>query len=206
MHNGEVQIDGDRLLLVPYLSKHVAAYHRWMTSPELLEKTCSEPLSLEEEQQNQKDWLASSEKLTFILVDKESLRLVGDCNLFLLESEEEEDAAAAEPSRPATAEVEVMIAEPDFRRRGLAAEAVQLLMRYGSERVGVREFVAKILRSNEASLLLFEDKLGFSLFREVEVFEEKHYRLSAAPGNAGWDAALQRPFAVSEYQAREQVV
>ena len=57
-----------RLGLVPYLEHHVPRYHQWLSDPELLEATCSEPLSLQEEYDNQKTWLASSDKPTFILL------------------------------------------------------------------------------------------------------------------------------------------
>ncbi|CAD2218371.1 Acetyltransferase (GNAT) domain containing protein, putative [Angomonas deanei] len=61
-----LQIPG-RLLLVPYLPHHVGRYHEWMCRPELLAATESEPLSLQEERENQVDWLQSLDKLTFII-------------------------------------------------------------------------------------------------------------------------------------------
>lgn len=68
MHNEHIVLEGRRLRLVPYLEHHVPRYHQWMCDPELLEATCSDPLSLEEEYENQKSWLASDDKLTFILL------------------------------------------------------------------------------------------------------------------------------------------
>ena len=53
---------GDRLTLVnaclqvPYQADHVPLYNAWMQTPELLELTASEPLSLEEEYENQVSW------------------------------------------------------------------------------------------------------------------------------------------------------
>lgn len=44
---------GNRVFLVPYKKAHVAKYHDWMKSPELLETTASEPLSIEEEYEMQ---------------------------------------------------------------------------------------------------------------------------------------------------------
>ncbi len=45
-------------------------YHTWMKSPELLELTGSEPLSLEEEFAMQRTWRDSKDKCTFIVLDK----------------------------------------------------------------------------------------------------------------------------------------
>jgi hypothetical protein len=41
---------------VPYHADHVPLYNAWMQTPELLELTASEPLSLEEEYENQVSW------------------------------------------------------------------------------------------------------------------------------------------------------
>ncbi|CUE81310.1 N-acetyltransferase, putative [Bodo saltans] len=68
MLNRDVALRGNRLLLIPYLEEHVPRYHQWMCDPELLEATCSEPLSLEEEYENQVSWLNSHDKLTFIIL------------------------------------------------------------------------------------------------------------------------------------------
>lgn len=68
MHNSNVALRGRRLLLVPYLEQHVPRYHQWMCDPELLAATCSEPLTLQEEYENQISWLESTDKLTFILL------------------------------------------------------------------------------------------------------------------------------------------
>lgn len=68
MHNENVVLHGKRLLLVPYLAEHVPRYHQWMCDPELLATTCSEPLTLEEEYENQISWMNSTDKLTFIIL------------------------------------------------------------------------------------------------------------------------------------------
>jgi hypothetical protein len=55
------------LWLVPYKREHVIAYHSWMQNPFLLQTTASEPLSLEEEYENQESWFQDDKKCTFIL-------------------------------------------------------------------------------------------------------------------------------------------
>ncbi|KAF9573060.1 N-acetyltransferase 9, partial [Lunasporangiospora selenospora] len=47
---------GEKCVLVPYLKRHVEHYNKWMQSPELLEMTASEPLTIEEEYEMQRSW------------------------------------------------------------------------------------------------------------------------------------------------------
>ena len=90
--------------------------------------------------------------------------LIGDVNIFVHDLQGE----------PFNGEIEVMIAEPAYRRRGLASEALQLMMHYGSiyshtsrnaglwvcvvanTRAGITRFYAKILVSTIPSLGMFE--------------------------------------------------
>eukprot|EP00611_Tribonema_gayanum_P006658 TRINITY_DN1593_c0_g1_i4.p1 TRINITY_DN1593_c0_g1~~TRINITY_DN1593_c0_g1_i4.p1 ORF type:complete len:217 (-),score=75.79 TRINITY_DN1593_c0_g1_i4:22-672(-) len=104
-------------------------------------------------------------------------RMIGDVNLFF----------GADHDDPAAAEVEVMIAEAAYRRRGYAREAVAMLMRYGVESLGVSRYFCKIGEDNAGSLRLFET-LGFErcnyapAFREVELqFCPGKHPMPAAP-------------------------
>eukprot|EP00796_Vickermania_ingenoplastis_P010221 gene10221-7164_t len=267
MINEHVFLQSMKLRLVPYLSCFTPRYHQWMTDPELLALTESEPLTLEEELENQHTWLYAQDKLTFILLapifedtqihtargpvvafppqssspgavipasvvasastspwsaegewfqigavpprpttavihappphanpppqlffptslrdawsgasvadawaaaspKPSGLVMIGDCNLFLLPDDEGEEGRIFE--------VEVMVADPHFRRRGLALEAVRLLMLYAVQVLGASGFVAKILEDNTASLRLFQDHLGFTEIKRVPVFREIH--------------------------------
>jgi RimJ/RimL family protein N-acetyltransferase len=56
----------------------------------------------------------------------------------------------------------------------LATEALQLMMEHGRTKHGILRFVAKILAHNQQSLELFQQKLGFLIFEEVECFNEIH--------------------------------
>jgi len=188
MYNRYECVRGKRLVLTPYLPLHVPTYHKWMTDAALLATTCSEPLTLDEEYENQQSWLASTDKLTFILhvpmtvlsemnvpsegltsldLDGERLVMVGDCNVFVPLPHVVEDNGGVE--------VEVMLAETRFRRLGLAREAMQLLIVYATCRLGFRSFVAKILESNVDSRNLFVHGLGFRHFKNVPVFDEVHF-------------------------------
>jgi hypothetical protein len=59
-----------------------------------------------------------------------------------------------------------MVAEGASRRKGIAAEALILMMCYGIRFLKVHSFVAKVLEKNEPSLKLFL-KLGFSETKRV---------------------------------------
>ncbi len=124
--------------------------------------------------------------------------MCGDVNAFFSELEAADDTPVRlnayglpvvddEPPPPrdrATAslqaELEVMVAEPASRRRGIARESLLMLMRWVLENVpGVSEFVVKVTNENVASLQLFKG-LGFRVRRVLNVFEQTELRMSVA--------------------------
>ena len=84
----------------------------------------------------------------------------GDINLFFSDFLDEGDA-----------EIDVMVPEPASRRKGVATEAIKMMMEYGRNLLNVSRFVAKISSENEASLALFR-KLGYECEEFVEAFQE----------------------------------
>ncbi|XP_077824769.1 alpha/beta-tubulin-N-acetyltransferase 9 isoform X15 [Macaca mulatta] len=104
-------------------------YHEWMKSEELQRLTASEPLTLEQEYAMQRSWREDADKCTFIVLDAEKWQaqpgateescMVGDVNLFLTDLED-----------PTLGEIEVMIAEPSCRGKGLGTEAVLAMLSY----------------------------------------------------------------------------
>lgn len=163
-------ITGKNVILTPYVSEHVEQYHKWMQDPFLQEMTASEPLSIEEEYENQKSWREDDAKLTFIILDRESENMIGDVNLFITENEDRAEVW--------NGEVEIMIAEESARGKGVATEAIRLFMYYVCEHLPrVQLFFVKIGDSNVSSLKLFE-KLNFTFHKHVEIFSETELRLS----------------------------
>ncbi|KIY72599.1 hypothetical protein CYLTODRAFT_434685 [Cylindrobasidium torrendii FP15055 ss-10] len=196
---------GTRVALVPYDEMHVPKYHEWMQGEELRELTASEPLSLEEEYEMQRKWRVDPDKLTFIILARSKhdglpsgqqsvppsdprlahLTMVGDVNVFL-------NGNIDEPDDEFTAELEIMIAEPTYRRGGFAIESLQLMCRYvtGNEfpadgptlaeclpsTVRPTTLVARIGDTNTPSIRLFE-KLGLTIVKNVKVFEEVEMRV-----------------------------
>ncbi|CAN0927214.1 Alpha/beta-tubulin-N-acetyltransferase 9 [Linum grandiflorum] len=86
--------------------------------------------------------------------------MVGDVNIYMNDLDD-----------PQMAEVEIMIAEPKSRGKGLGEESVVMMMAYAIESLGIRVFRVKIGEANGASLSLFR-KLGFEPASYSEIFKE----------------------------------
>ncbi|WVO13549.1 hypothetical protein L204_101170 [Cryptococcus depauperatus] len=176
--NENTVLFGNSVILIPYRAEHVLTYHEWMRSPELLELTASEPLSLEEEYEMQRKWHQDEDKLTFILLVRplstttilspsqlKQCRMMGDVNLFLPDGKNGEG------------ECEIMIASPQDRRKGFAVEALSLFLRYLTTTLPLppSQLIARIGSTNLPSVQLFR-KLGFGIVKHVRVFNEVELR------------------------------
>ncbi|BFG25979.1 hypothetical protein CerSpe_122530 [Prunus speciosa] len=173
-----VSLEGGRVILVPYMKEHVPKYHEWMQDPALLQATGSEPLTLDQEYQMQLTWTQDPNKQTFIVLDKQLVvgefnhgqphveAMVGDVNLYMNDLDD-----------PQMAEIEIMIAEPKSRGKGLGKESALMMMAFAVENLGIHIFHAKIGELNGASLSLFR-KLGFEETSYSEIFKEVTLELS----------------------------
>lgn len=187
---------GNNVALVPYSEKFVPNYHKWMTNPEILELTASDSLSLDEEFEMQSTWKNDPTKCTFIVlsiessgnpfltdctntildhptstaIDEESM-MAGDVNLFLHDSDD-----------PGNAEIEIMIAEEKYQRRGYARESLNIMMYYGVKHLNVHRFFAKINENNFASINLFKS-LGYIEINYVSAFQEFEYEFRVELGS-----------------------
>ena len=142
--NWKIKIIGEKVILVPYRHAHVKKYHEWMQDATLLEMTASEPLTLEEEYAMQTSWRDDETKCTFIILDPSiegENKMAGDVNLYFNDSDE-----------PTHGEIEIMIAEKNCLRKGLATEALLLMMKYASTELNTKRFIAKISNKNDKSL------------------------------------------------------
>ncbi|KAK4577083.1 hypothetical protein RGQ29_027548 [Quercus rubra] len=172
MEKKRVSLEGKKVIMVPYMEAHVPKYHEWMQDPALLQATATEPLTLQQEFQMQLTWTQDPNKQTFIVLDREMVvgefihgdphveAMVGDVNLYMNNFDD-----------PNMAEIEIMIAEPKSRGKGLGKESVLLMMAFAVESLGIHIFRAKIGESNGASLTLFR-KLGFEEASYSEIFKE----------------------------------
>ncbi|CAL1530845.1 unnamed protein product [Lymnaea stagnalis] len=182
--NKSIRLFGSKVLLVPYESFHVEKYHNWMESAELRELTASERLTLEQEYEMQKKWREDCDKCTFIVLDrhkyenwsstddshnKEISAMVGDVNIFYPPDSHDRSEG----------EVEIMIAEPSARGRGLGKEALCTLMKFAQETLHTTTFTSKIGFENNASIHLFQI-LGFQEVSRSDVFKEITLTLDAS--------------------------
>ncbi|KAI3396455.1 hypothetical protein diail_12175 [Diaporthe ilicicola] len=140
-----------RVLFVPYDRHHVLRYHDWMSDPEIQEATASEPLTMEEEYENQQSWRESHDKLTFILCKPAAIngapgscvqagevdspdKMIGDINFFLYpwDDEPEGNEAGTSSAHPSycVGEIDIMIASENDRGKGLGKAAVSTFMHY----------------------------------------------------------------------------
>ena len=201
--NANVVLEGSAVTLVPYRDEHVATYHAWMADPWIREMTASEPLSLREEQEMCREWRELDDRLTFIVLQRGTSdtpgtvtrgggAMVGDVNLFFhpwLRAE-------GDPNH-AVAEVEVMIAAASARRRGLATEALRLLMAYAAVELETRVFVAKIGYANNASQRLFTERLGYRETSRDDGFEEVELTLRVLDDGGGGEGGEAGPGAAT---------
>ncbi|XP_017787305.1 PREDICTED: N-acetyltransferase 9-like protein [Nicrophorus vespilloides] len=169
--NKNTKIIGERVILVPYRKEHVLKYNSWMQSKELQELTASEPLTLNQEYEMQHSWMLDNDKCTFIILDKEKYEetqnevaaMIGDTNLFFLNNEDGPLAVVAE--------AEIMIAEEWARRKGCGWEAMVFLLKYGIDKLQVKQYTVKISANNAISIHMFE-KMGFIQTAFTQVFQE----------------------------------
>ncbi|KAF8440295.1 GNAT domain-containing protein [Boletus edulis BED1] len=181
---------GQRVVLVPSTPDHVERYYRWMTDPRLLRDTGTDPLTLEEVYEMEKHWREDDDKLTFIILanGEGDLPMIGDVNIFLKGDPHDEDFEA---------EVGVMIAEESYRGKGLALEALRLMLSYVTASPALftnpsptltlpnppfpfpirsDSLAVRIGQENRASTRLFE-RLGFVETRGANAFGEKEMRI-----------------------------
>lgn len=182
--NANLKIVGNKVILIPYEAKHVSKYHGWMENEELRTLTASERLSLEEEYDMQRTWRECEDKCCFLIMCKENYEmngdeiasLIGDTNLYLTREQETQNTSA---------EIEIMIAEPEAQGKGYGQEATVLMLWYGLKYLNVNLFFAKIGMDNYKSLRMFK-KLQFAEEERSEVFQEVTMKRTITPDWTQW--------------------
>ena len=110
--------------------------------------------------------------------------MVGDVNLFLSEMDDEEtegvESVASLSTRRLQGEIDIMIAEKEFQKRGLGKAATCSMLLYGARRLDIKRFFCKINEDNTPSINLFK-KLGFVLIRHQVLERGLQRALHVAP-------------------------
>ena len=153
--------------LVPYTVDHVETYNVWLNDPYIQQMTGTEPYSLSQEYEYQKEWNDDETKYIFIILDKTlENKMAGDINIFIQNDNNQHFA-----------ELNIMIAEEKSRRKGLAFETLQLMIKWVNDNLEIVTFIAKIQYDNQSSIKLFK-KLGFIQTEYTEAFKEYTYSLT----------------------------
>ncbi|KAM3581216.1 hypothetical protein VKS41_006657 [Umbelopsis sp. WA50703] len=112
--------------------------------------------------------------------------MIGDVNLFFNDPDNDKTFA----------EIEIMIAEENFRRFGYGIEAITMMMAYAMTELDVKTFEAKISLKNQPSIDMFKLRLGFRERSISTIFEEvtlDWVSSSAIPKDHLDDASLPTP-------------
>jgi len=123
-------------------------------------------------------WIQDPGKFTFILLDPDhnddqgQPAMAGDVNLFWTNGNNIDNIDDDDDDDSMIAEVSVMVAEPQSRRKGIAEEAVVQIMAYAAVHFRMKRYRAKIGEGNVASLRMFVDKLGYTEVGRCGVFKE----------------------------------
>eukprot|EP00494_Astrolonche_serrata_P028415 UN28681 len=115
-----------------------------MSDPYILKMTETEPMTLHEVSDLVPFYNKCDDKYIFLLIDNELETLAGDINLFIYEETNEEDEKDKDvKEQEKYGELNIMVAEEKSRRKGIAKEAIQLIMKYGKENWASKSFKQK---------------------------------------------------------------
>lgn len=145
--------------LIPLQPEHAPLYHKWLSRKDMQEATRTDSLSYEQvlkicSKDDSHSWLIKADDDVFI----------GDLNIFIHSQED----------KSLIGEVNVMVAEEQYRRQGYAKRAILEGISRSRE---CSLFIARIDHQNVASQRLFAS-LGFTcLQKDPNVFGELEYIL-----------------------------
>jgi len=90
--------------------------------------------------------------------------------------------------------------EPDYRRKGIASLALQLMFSYATTPdskpplpIAKGSLVVRVGDKNTASIALFR-KLGFEITKRVAIFEETELRYTGKGVSSEWQIGERRPY------------
>lgn len=124
--------------------------------------------------------------VTTITIAEHISAMVGDVNLFLSDIDDDVDeehmiqhgegVGNQNKKAKVQAEIDIMIAERDYQRKGLGRAATCTMLLYGARNLDIVRFFCKIKESNHGSIEMFKS-LGFQQCAYAECFKEVELEL-----------------------------
>lgn len=144
-------LEGKLVKLGPFTTNHVSTYHEWLNNSYIQDMTGTDKGLTFKKVAKMRDEIEEADDMAhYLIFDKETGKPIGDTDL--------RDIKLGK--RVKKAESAVMIAEPEFRKKGYATEALNLILDYGFKNFGLNKVTAPVFYFNEPSIALYK-KLGF---------------------------------------------
>ena len=126
--------------------------------------------------------------------------MIGDVNLFLSEIDDDDDddnndndIQQSMPETPTRtpkirlqAEIDIMIGNKEYHRKGYGYSATILMLLYGAKQLNIKRFFCKINEDNISSIRLFQ-RLGFIQCNYAECFKQIEFELKLVCSSSSSD-------------------
>lgn len=144
-------LEGKLVKIGAFTPEYVPTYHGWMQDEYIQKMTGTDKgMTLKKVAKIRDEIEEANDMAHYLIFDKASSKPVGDVDL--------RDIKLGKRIRKA--ESAIMIAEPGYRGKGYATEAMSLILKFGFERFGLNKVTAPVFYFNEPSIGLYK-KLGF---------------------------------------------
>ncbi len=143
---------GEKVALGPLRKDLVPTYTRWYNNFHTLRTlgTTPVPLTLEQDEKQHERLVANSAtEISFTVYERSSSRPIGNAGLFDVDY------------RNRTAELGLIIAEPDTRGQGYGTETTQLVVDYAFTALGLHNVLLTVFEYNLAGIRVY-NKAGFN--------------------------------------------
>lgn len=157
----------ERVILTGFREAMYEKYFEWFQDEEIRRETSTDGLTKEEVAGLQEIW-SQPNVYSFIICNKDNYihdspdkSMIGDINIFIQDS---------------IGEINIMIAEKSFRRKGIASEVLAFIINFSKTQLHLLQLIAKINSNNTSSIKLFQ-KFNFSESARIEDFDEVHLAL-----------------------------
>ncbi len=141
-------LEGKLVKLGCFTPDYVNVYHSWLQDDYILKMTETDRgMTIKDVGNICKEIEEADDMAHYLIFDKENNKPIGDIDLCDIKQGD-------------NAESGVMIAEPAYRKKGYASEALRLLLDYGFSKFNLKKVTAFVLHFNDPSIALHK-RLGF---------------------------------------------